>query len=317
LWFTEGGRTAYLGCTAAALATERITVGTGIAVAFPRSPFVTAGVAWELADATDGRFVLGLGTQVKAHIERRYAAEFAPPGPRLKEYVEAVRAVWHAFQTGEPLAFEGVYWPMSIGNLGAWTGGAIAHPDVPIYLAGVRPWMLRMIGEVGDGVHVHPFHSPRYIREVIQPAVAAGAAAVGRAASAVKLACPVFTIVGDTPGERDRWRERARFQLAFYGSTRTYRGVFELHGWPDAADALHARQRAGDGQGMAALITDEMLAVYAVESSWDELPDRLIERYTGLADRLILYFSGPGWREDPDVMARWADVAHGLAHHTS
>jgi probable F420-dependent oxidoreductase len=310
LWFTEGGRTAYLSCAAAAVGTRRIGIGTAVALAFPRSPFVTASTAWELADETGGRFVLGLGTQVRGHIERRYSMPFSPPGPRLREYVLAVRAVWRAFQTGEPLRFDGRYWPMSIGALGdAWSAGPIGHPDIPVFLAGVRPWMLNMIGEVGDGLHVHPLHSARYLDEVIRPAVAAGAEAAGRDPRTIELCCPVLTIVGDSDAERQRWRERARFQLAFYGSTRSYAGVFDLHGWTGLSNALYERQRAGDIGGMAALITDDMLDVYAMTGRWDELAGQLLSRYQGLADRLILYFSGSAWREDPDTLARFGDVA--------
>jgi probable F420-dependent oxidoreductase len=314
LWFTESGRSAYLACAAAALATTRIDIGTGIAVAFPRAPFVTAGTAWELAEATSGRFILGLGTQVKGHIERRYSVPFSPPGPRLREYTLAVRAVWSAFQTGEPLHFDGTYWPMTIGSLGqAWSGGRIDHPDIPIYLAAVRPWMLRMVGEVADGLHVHPFHSVRYLEEVIRPALAAGAAVAGRDASNVTLAVPVLTTVGDTDEERAAGRERARFQIAFYGSTRSYGGVFDLHGWPGTSDRLHALQRQGDFAGMSAVITDEMLDTYTVGGTWDELPDRLRERYDGVADRLIMYFSGSGWKAAPSVIERWATVCASMA----
>ncbi len=310
VWLTEGGRTAYLSCAAAAMATERITIGTAVALAFPRSPFVTASTAWELADATAGRFVLGLGTQVKGHIERRYSAPFSPPGPRLREYVLAVRAVWHSFQTGEPLRFDGRYWPMTIGQLGdAWSAGRIEHPDIPVFLAGVRPWMLRMIGEVADGLHVHPFHSARYLAEVIRPALSSGASSAGRDPETIELCCPVLTVVGDTDAERQRWRERARFQLAFYGSTRSYAGVFDLHGWTGLSDALYQRQRVGDVRGMAALITDDMLEVYAVTGRWDELPGMLMSRYGRLADRLVMYFSGSAWRDDPDALARYGEVA--------
>ncbi len=317
LWFTEGGRTAYLGCGAVALATSTISIGTAVAVAFPRSPMITAKTAWELADATGGNFVLGLGTQVKAHVERRYSSAYAQPGPRLREYVLALRAIFDSFQNGTPLDFSGEFYNFTIGNLGVWTGGPIATPDVPIYLAAVRPWMLRMTGEVADGLHVHPFHSRRYLDEVIRPNVAAGAEAAGREPDDVKLVCPVLTIVGDTEEEREHWRKRARFQIAFYGSTRTYAGVFETHGWHGVAEHLHALQRAGDVAGMAEAVTDDMLDVFAVTASWDELAGKVLERYAGAADRVVMYFSGSGWREDATAFDRWAEVAAAVRSGTA
>jgi probable F420-dependent oxidoreductase len=307
IWFTEGGRTAYLSCAAAALATTDITIGTGIAVAFPRSPMVTAQVAWELADVTGGRFVLGLGTQVRAHIERRYSSAYDKPGPRLRDYIRSVRAIWRAFQGDEKLDYHGDYYTFTmLGD--TWTGGPIEHPDIPIYAAAVRPWMLRMCGEVADGVHVHPFHSRRYLDEVVRPSVDEGARRAERPSTAITLAVPVMSIVGDDRDEVDRWRERARMQIAFYGSTRTYRGVFEVHGWHGTADRLYESQRAGDVAGMRAAVTDDMLAVYAVESSWDELADRVIDRYHGAADRVVMYFAGTSVRADPAVIDRWASV---------
>ena len=305
IWFTEGGRTAYLSCAAAALVTSTITIGTGVAVAFPRSPMVTAQVAWELADVTDGRFVLGLGTQVKAHIERRYSAPYEHPGPRLREYIQSVRAIWQAFQGDEPLNFLGDFYRFTL--LGeTWTGGRIAHPHVPIFAAAVRPWMLRMCGEVADGVHVHPFNSRRYLDEVIRPEVADGAQRVGRSPSDITLAVPVMSIVGRDHAELTRWRERARQQIAFYGSTRTYRGVFETHGWTGVSERLHEAQKNGDAKAMSAAITDEMLAAYAIEASWSELADAVIDRYYGAADRVIMYFAGTSVRADESVIDDWA-----------
>jgi probable F420-dependent oxidoreductase len=307
IWFTEGGRTAYLSCTAAALATSTVTIGTGVAVAFPRSPMVTAQVAWELADATGGRFVLGLGTQVRAHIERRYSSVYEHPGPRLRDYIRSVRAIWSAFQGEAPLDYHGDFYNFTM--LGStWTGGPIRDPAIPIYAAAVRPWMLRMCGEVADGVHVHPFHSRRYLDEVVRPSVDEGARHAGRAATAVTLAVPVMSIVGDDRAEIERWRDRARTQLAFYGSTRTYRGVFEVHGWSGIAERLHELQRQGDVRAMSSLITDEMLGVYAVEAGWDELADAVIDRYHGAADRLVMYFAGTSVRADPTVIERWSAV---------
>ena len=303
LWIAEAGRTAYLTCAATALAAPELDLGTAIAVAFPRSPMVTAQIAWELAEATGGRFILGLGTQVKAHIERRFSTTYERPGARLREYVLALRAIFRGFAGEGRLDFSGEFFRFNL--LGMWSPGPIPVPPPPIYLAAVRPWMLRACGEVADGVHVHPFHSRRFIDEVILPNVAAGARAAGRSPAVVQLACPVFTIVGDTETEREEWRQRARFQIAFYGSTPAYAGVFELHGWHGVSEKLHQLQRAGDVPGMAAQITDEMLDVYAITSTWDDLPRRLVQKYHGIAARLIMYFATEAWEHGEEMMARW------------
>ncbi len=308
-WLAEAGRTAYLSCAATALAAPELDIGTAIAIAFPRSPMVTAQVAWELAEASKGRFILGLGTQIKAHIERRFSTVYDRPGARLREYVLALRAIFRAFAGQERLNFKGEFYAFSL--LGIWTPGPMPYPDIPIYLAAVRPWMLRAAGEVADGIHVHPFHSRRYIDEIIRPNVTAGAERAGRTPASIKLACPVFTIVGDTETEREEWRQRARFQIAFYGSTPAYSGVFDLHGWQGMSERLHALQRAGDVQGMANAITDEMLEVYAITCSWDELPRRLIEKYRGVADRLIFYFADEVWQKGPQTLERWRDAIAG------
>ncbi|MCC6766736.1 MAG: TIGR03617 family F420-dependent LLM class oxidoreductase [Deltaproteobacteria bacterium] len=306
LWLAEAGRTAYLTCLASALAAPELRLGTAVATAFPRSPMVTAQTAWELAEATRGRFVLGLGTQIKAHIERRFSTTYDRPGARLREYVLALRAIFRAFQGTERLDFQGEFYRFSL--LGLWSPGPIEHPDVPIYLAAVRPWMLRACGEVADGVHVHPFHSRRYLDEVVRPNVAAGAAKAGRDPGAIKLACPVFTIVGDSEEERAEWRQRARFQIAFYGSTPAYKGVFELHGWHGVSERLTQLQRQGDLSAMADAITDEMLDVYAVTSTWADLPRRLVEKYGDIAECLIFYFATEAWERGPATMERWRDA---------
>jgi len=308
LWVTESGRSALTGCLSAAFATDRLELGTGIAVAFPRSPMVTAQDAWELADASSGRFVLGLGTQVKAHIERRYSSTFAPPGPRLREYVLALKAIFRAFRREEPLRFEGEHYSFSLLPE-MWSPGPIDAPDPSIYLAGFNPWMCRMIGEVADGIHVHPLHSIRYLREVVRPNLEVGARRAARDPSEVQIVCPLLTIVGESDEERATWRERARFQLAFYGSTRTYAGIFELHGWPGTSARLHELQAKGDVKGMAATITDEMLDELTVTSDWEGLADAIIDRYRGLADRVVCYFATTIWNDDPAALARWAPIA--------
>jgi probable F420-dependent oxidoreductase len=306
--FTETGRTAYLSVAAAALAAPELTYGTGVAVAFPRSPMVTASTAWELADLTDGKFLLGIGTQVRAHIERRYSSEFEHPGPRLRDYVEAVRDIFRAFQGTAPLQHRGEFYRHELLPA-MWSPGPIAHPDVPIYVSAVGPWMVKMAGEVADGIHVHPLHSQRYVEEMLRPGVAAGAAAAGRDAAAVALAVPVFTVVGDTEEERAPWRALARSQIAFYGSTRNYAFQFDLIGHEGTSARLNERLKSGDIAGMADLITDDMLAELAIEASWDELADRLVERYDGVASRLILYFAEAMRRRDPAAFARPGEVA--------
>lgn len=309
LWFPEAGRTAYLGCAVAATSTESLEIGTAISVAFPRSPMVTAQVAWELAEATGGRFLLGLGTQVKAHNERRFSVRpFEHPGPRIREYVLALRAIWNGFQGEAPLNFEGEYYAFDLLPP-FFAPGPIEHPEIPVYVAGVNRWMARMAGEVCDGFHIHPFHSERYLREVVKPAIEEGAAAAGRHPGACKLACPVFAIVGDTDAERQTLRQMVKTQISFYGSTRTYRPVFDLHGWGDTTDRLREHQAKGDFAAMAAEITDEMLDVYAVEADWDGIAGAILDRYDGLVDRTFSYFAAGAWRASPDAAARWRDLA--------
>jgi len=306
---TEGGRTAYLACAAAALAAD-IDISTGIAVAFPRSPMVTAESAWELAEVSNGRFRLGLGTQVRAHIERRYATQFDPPGPRLREYVEAVRAIFRAFRGDAPLKFEGAYWSFSLLPA-QWSPGPIDMPDPPIDVAAVSPWMLRMAGEVADGVHVHPLNTPTYLSETVVPSVAEGARRVGRDPAEVELAVPVFTAAGDTEEEQQRWWEMARVQVAFYGSTPNYAFIFDQVGFDGTTARIRERQKAGDVAGMAAVISDDLLGHFVVRGSWDDLPGLIVDRLGGIAARAIAYFAGIAWAQD-DGLQRWGEVARAI-----
>ena len=305
---TETGRTAYLSAAVAAVAAPNLSLTTGIAVAFPRSPMITASTAWELAEATQGRFVLGLGTQVKAHIERRFGVPFDPPGPRLREYVQAVKACFRAFNGDEKLSFTGEYYNLSLLPA-AWNPGPIAWPDIPVYISAVGPWMTRMAGEVADGIHVHPLHSIPYLNDVLLPKVAEGAALAHRSLADVALAIPVFTVVGDTEEERAPWKDRARSQIAFYGSTRNYAFQFDMLGFEGVSARLNERLKAGDMPGMSALITDEMLEHFAVTATWDELADKLIERYRGVATRLIMYFAQPQMDRSRETAGRWGEVA--------
>jgi len=305
--FTEAGRTAYLSVAAAALVTERLEFSTGIAVAFPRSPMITASVAWELQDASRGRFRLGIGTQVRAHITRRYGVAFDPPGPRMRDYIDALRAIFRAFRGVESLNYRGPYYELTLLDA-MWAPGRIDYPPPAIDVAAVGPYMLKMAGELCDGIHVHPLHSVKYLTDVLEPALRAG----GRRAE-VELLVPVLTIVGDTEEEKARSRAICRQQVAFYGSTPNYALQFDLLGFEGTTARLRERQKAGDVAGMSAVVTDEMLQHYTVEARWDDLADRLVERYRGRASRLILYTAGLDYVRDPSSIDRWGEVATAVA----
>lgn len=312
---TESGRTGYLSCAAAALAAD-LDLATGIAVAFPRSPMVTAAVAWELAEATSGRFRLGIGTQVRAHVTRRYGAEFDPPGPRLREYVLALKHIFKAFRGEAPLDFEGRWWKLSLLP-DQWSPGPIGVPDPPVDVAAVSPWMLRMAGSVGDGVHVHPLNTPTYLAETVLPNLGLGVATSGRHRNDLQVIVPCFTAVGDDDEERTTWRELARMQVAFYGSTPNYAFIFEQIGFEGTTERIRERQKAGDLAGMAAVVTDDILEHFVVTASWGDLADKLVERYDGIADRVVSYFAGLSWAQDRKTFARWSQVTERMAPLTS
>lgn len=315
LVLTETGRTAYLGAAAAALAAPGLDLATGVAVAFPRSPMITASTAWELAEAAGGRFRLGLGTQVRAHIERRFGTAFDPPGPRLEEYVRAVRACFAAFR-GEPLAFEGRFTSMSLLPK-AWSPGPIAVPDPAIDVAAVGPWMLQMAGRVADGVHVHPLNTDVYLRSTVHDFVRAGQREAGRPEGSVQMLVPAFTVVGNSEGEQAHWRELARQQVSFYGSTPNYAFVFEQIGFPDTTPRIRERQKAGDLAGMAAVVTDEILDHFVVSASWDRLSDALVARFGGVADRVILYYGAAMHDRGADEYLRLGEVARDVVARTT
>lgn len=308
---TEAGRTAYLSCAAAALAAD-IDILTGIAVAFPRSPMVTASVAWELAESSGGRFRLGLGTQVRAHIERRYGTPFDPPGPRMRDYLLAVRACFAAFRGDAPLDHHGPFHDLTLLPA-MWSPGPIGVPDPPIDLAAVNPWMLRLAGELADGVHVHPLNTRTYLDTTVLPELAAGAARAGRDPAELTVIVPAFLAVGDTDEEQHRWRETARMQVAFYGSTPNYSFVFDQVGHEGTTARLRERQKAGDIAGMAALISDDLLDHFVVTATWDGVATAIRDRYEGRAGRVVNYFGSLAWGEDPGALQRWSAVAAALA----
>ena len=288
LWTAETRHEPFLPLALAAEHTRRVSLGTAIAVAFPRSPTVVAHTAWDLQAASGGRVILGLGTQVKGHIERRFSVKWTAPGPRLREYIQALRAIWGAWQARSPVNFRGEHYAVTLMTP-FFAPGPIEHPQIPIYIAAVNPYNLRLAGEICDGVHLHPFHSVKYLREFALPHVESGLARGSRPREALALAASVFMVTGRDREEMRRAREHARTQIAFYASTRTYEPVLAAHGWQDLTPRLHRKSVDGDWAGMAALVTDEMLEVFAVEAPLDGLRAALDERYRGLLDRVAPY----------------------------
>jgi probable F420-dependent oxidoreductase len=293
LWTQETQHDPFLPCTLIAEHTRRLRAGTAIAVSFARSPANIAYTAWDLAAQSDGRFILGLGTQVKAHIERR----FGQPWPdsvtgKLREQIEVIRAFWDCWQNGTKLNYRGEYYKITLMSP-FFHAGVIEHPNIPIYIAGVNTGLAKLAGELCEGFHVHPFHSIRYTNEVILPAIKEGTNKTNRKRDDVAVSVTAF--VATTPEEMNF----ARAQVSFYASTPSYRPVMDLHGWAGVAEKLSAHAARGEWMEMPMLITDEMLNEFAVVSEENKLADKLKKRYEGIADRLTLYTSFiPGEKDE-------------------
>ena len=287
LWASETKHDAFLPLAIAADATQRIELGTSVAIAFSRSPMEVAQTAWDLQDLSNGRFILGLGTQVRAHIERRFSMPWDKPVTRLREYIGALRAIWESFQTGGALNFEGEFYRHTLMTP-FFNPGPIEHPEILVHIAGVNTRLAALAGSLCDGFHVHPFHSPEYVRKSIKPAVAEGARKVDRDAERVELATSVFVVTGGSAAVKEQ-REKMRAQISFYASTPTYRTVLEVHGWEEAGEKLGKLARDKMWEEMPKMISDEMLHAYVIEAAPDEIGHALKERYEGLTDRVALY----------------------------
>ncbi|MFT4988083.1 MAG: putative F420-dependent oxidoreductase [Acidimicrobiales bacterium] len=310
LLFTETSQVPWMQIAAAAMAAPELTFTTGIAVAFPRSPMVSAAVAYELADNTNGRFRLGLGSQVRAHIERRYSAEFDRPAARLRDYVLAVKACWRAFNRDERLEHDGEFYSMSLLPRD-WSPRAHEHP-MKVDISAVGPIMTRVAGEVADGVHVHPLHSMPYIENRLLPGLAEGAAKASRSIDDIDLIIPVFACPGDTHEERAPYVAQAKRQIAFYGSTPNYAFQFEDLGYEGVTSRIRAKMKAGELDALGDEITDEMLDQYGLIANWDDMADRLIDRYKGTASRVVMYLGQEQIRHDDEHLGKWAEVARAV-----
>jgi len=277
---------------AASQATTSLAMGTAVAVAFARSPMVTAMAAWDLAASST--FMLGLGTQISAHIRGRFSAEWSEPIERMRDYVSSVRDIWDVWQHGERLHHRGDFYRFTLMTP-FFSPGPIPNPDVPIWLAGVGPKSLQLARDVADGFHVHPFHTLRYLEEIVLPVLG----------DATQVASSVLVATGNTATEIDEAVRQVRSQIAFYASTPAYRRVLDLHGW-DVGPALTALSRRGSWEEMTDLVTDEMLEAVAVVAPVDELGSRLRERYGGRLDRIGVYPAVSLSRRD------WSTIVDGL-----
>lgn len=289
LWSFETGHDPFLPLFAAALTTARVSLGTAIAVAFARTPFATAQTAWDLQRVSGGRLLLGLGTQVRAHVERRYSAEFEHPAARIVDYIRCLKAIWDSFQHGARPAYEGRFYRFTLlGDF--FNPGPIEHPAIPVSLAGVGERMARAAGEVADGFHVHPLHSPGYLRDVVRPAIAAGARAAGRDPARVELITSVLIVTGDSAAERAEAESHARRQIAFYASTPTYRPFLAYHGFEALGKELSGLARSGRFAEMAAQVPDALLEAVAVSAEPGGVGAAIRARYTGdLVQRVYPY----------------------------
>lgn len=309
--FTEGHQVPWMNIAAASLAAPSLHFSTGIAIAFARSPMVSAEIAWELAQNTKGKFRLGLGSQVKAHVERRYAGTFDKPAPQMKDYVLAVKACLKAFRREEPLKHNGPYYKLSLLPE-QWTPPRHEHEDVKVDISAVGPIMVRVAGEVADGVHVHPMHSMHYIAHHLLPGLAEGAKRVGRDPGKIDKIIPVIVAAGDTPEERMQPILEAKTTIGFYGATPNYAFQFDDLGYTGLRDKLRDCLKANDNVRVQTLVTDEILNQFAVVARWDDVADKMIERYKGIASRLVIYLASH-WREvDSRTLARWGEVARAV-----
>ncbi len=281
----ENQHNPYLSLTAAALVTKRIQLGTAVAMAFPRSPTITAQIAWDIQQASSGRFYLGLGAQVKAHNERRYGIPWSPPAPRMRDYIGAVRAVHRCWATGEPLDYHSDNYTLTLMTPNfSPKPTEPPMPRVPISMATIGPVMLQVAGHICDGVRLHPFSTRRYLEEVSNVRLAKALKEAGRDRKNFEIVSGGFIATGATEAAVAKWREYVRYRIAFYCTTKAYWDVLRLHGMEELGLKLQPYPREGRWNEMAAQISDEVIDLFGVVATYDNLPREIEKRYGGLAD---------------------------------
>jgi probable F420-dependent oxidoreductase len=284
-WAPETQIDALIGCAAAAARTERIELATGITVAFARNPMTVAQQANDLQTLTGGRFTLGLGSQIKPHITRRFSMPWSHPAPRMREFILAVRAIWETWATGGPLDFQGEFYSHTLMTP-FFNPGPNEHGNPKIVLAGVGPRMTETAGEVADGFLSHGFQTERYLREVTLPALARGRERAGRSMTDFEIDLPVFAVAADSDEQREQGLAMVRGQIGFYGSTPAYRPVLELHGWGAMQDELNAMTKQQLWADLPNVIPDEVLDTFAVVGTPEDVVEELRGRFGDLLTRI-------------------------------
>lgn len=305
VWGAETSHDPFFPLLLAAEHTETLELGTAIAVAFARNPMLLANIGYDLQSFSKGRFMLGLGSQIKPHITKRFSMPWSHPAPRMREMILAVRAIWDCWNNGTKLDFRGDFYQHTLMTP-FFNPGPNPYGDPKVFLAGVGALMTEVAGEVCDGFLCHGFTTEKYLREVTLPALERGRAKAGKTMEGFELVGPSFVVTGTTEEELKAAADGTRQQIAFYGSTPAYRGVLEIHGWGELQDELNALSKQGEWVKMGTLIDDEILNTFAVVGEPEELAPELHKRYGDCIHRISFYAP---YKSDPE---RWRAVMDAL-----
>lgn len=304
LWTSETKHNPFLPLVLAAENTKKMELGTAITVALARSPTVIAYTSWDLAQLSNGRFILGLGTQVRGHIQRRFGMEWNSPIEKLQEMILAIRSIWNSWQNQIPLNFKGKYFHLNLMTP-FFNPGPIETPNIPIYIAGVNKKLCKTAGSLCDGFHIHPLHTQKYIQDFIIPNIQLGAEEANRSVKDVTLSGSAFVITGPDEKSINKQKEFVRSQIAFYASTPSYAKVFELHGWSQISTELNKLVSLGNFKEMASLITDEMLETISIIGEPNEIAPLALKKYNGLLDRINFYIPFELTISNPLMLEWW------------
>ncbi len=307
-WTAETAHDPFLPLLLAAEHTDRLELGTSIAVAFARNPMTLANTAWDLQAYSKGRFILGLGSQIKPHITKRFSMEWSHPAPRMREMILAIRAIWNTWLTGDKLEFRGEFYTHTLMTPFFTPDASDLDGFGPpkVFLAGVGELMTEVAGEVCDGFICHGFTTEKYLREVTIPALERGRAKVGKTMDGFEIIGPSFVVTGNNDEEMEAAATGTRQQIAFYGSTPAYRNVLEIHGWGGLQDELNSLSKQGEWARMGTLVDDEILNTFAVVGEPEQIAPELSRRYGDVIQRISFYAP---YQSDPE---RWGAVMAGL-----